>query len=191
MRFRGRSQCNCGSGIRGAATCNAPTCNVRARARARVCMCVRIRPYPRSDTELRRVTCTRVFLRAFSRRCARNGSGKHRGQDARRRCVPNFTAEKLDAASLRSLPPGYARRFEMQIAQRRRRVTTWKLLPPPPPGPRGGEKYWKQRRETWKKNPRGRGGSDPRGNISRITSARFVGEILITFPRHRGGKVCV
>lgn len=32
------------------------------------------------------------------------------------------------------------------------------------------------------------GGLDPRGNISRITSARFVGEILITFPRHWDGE---
>lgn len=38
------------------------------------------------------------------------------------------------------------------------------------------------------RDPVGGGGSDPRGNISRITSARFVGEILITFPRHQDGE---
>lgn len=87
--------------------------------------------------------CGCVFLRVSSPRCAR-ASRKHRGRDARRRCVPNFTAEKLDVIPLyddrtRGGTRVASRRFEMQIV---RDVSSRDVEAPPRPAPlraRNGE----------------------------------------------------
>lgn len=191
VRFRGRSQCNCGGGIRGAATCTAPTCTT-----ARVCIRVCLYSYPHSGIPARRLyTC--AFSRASvcltrGKRSAgvRGGAGKRRGRRRAPQMRPQFHRGKTWRYPFTIAPEVV--RASIRNADRPRRRRADVEAPPP-----RRAKYWKHNEELEKKNSRksrqrgGRVDSDPRRNILRITSARFVGEILITFPRHRGGKVCV
>lgn len=176
----------------------------RARVHVCVCMCTceSVSVYIRAvyAIDVARVCVCVCFCEPRASVYASGAGGKYRGRDARRRCVPNFTAEKLDAAPLRSHPEVRAsiRNADRDVVPRRGEAVLRSASLPFPPRPfpcrpfafAWGKILKASRGETWKKR-RGRGDSDPRGNISRITSARFVGEILITFPRHRGGKVCV
>lgn len=169
VRFRGRSQCNCGSGIRGAATCNAPTCNARAYVCVYVsisalcihCWCVRVC-----------IVC--VFARVSI--CASGAgvrSGNHRGRDARRGSIPNFAAEKLDAASLRSHPEV---RASIRNADRPRRLRFRSSPLPRHPflRSRRGKILKTQRGETWKKI---RGAGEGQFRSARKYFANNVGEI--------------
>lgn len=139
--------------------------------------------------------CVYVFARVREPRasvCA-NGAGNIADETLAADASPISPWKNL-TLPLYDHTPWYARRFEMQIETSSRDVEVPLLssLPAAHSLRARGKILKTQRGETWKKI-RGtrRGDSDPRGNISRITSARFVGEILITFPRHRGGKVCI
>jgi len=161
-------------------------------------VCVRIRAVYPVDV----CVCPCVFLRVCFRTCESvsvcasertSGAGNIADETRAADASPISPRKNL---TLPLYDPRYARRFEMQIVWDVVALATWKLHPA-----LATRKILKTQREgkySGKKicgnhNPAGReeDGFDPCGNISWITSARFVDEILITFSRHQGGKVCV